>query len=614
MVISIFKPSKNAMLCDVQYVKQNRKAETPDYLYLIWRDLDTQEKFMEAIKEPEMDIYFEKPEYRNHVYNREYARLDEVEKVRVKYKDIISEIANDIGPDGKQYLSNAYKTRNFKALNDFFLYPYVYGADYDVISYYRIKWLMNFDNDIPKKLHKGYMDIEVDGFDVPGMPSAEDCPINAITLIDEWNKTVYTFLLTDRPYRELRHLSKEKNEKRKEMYEHMHREQADLKDNLDDFNKELHSLFDESYGEMKYKQYFYTDEKKMLTHFFQLVNSLKLDFIGIWNMSFDIPYIIDRLEALGLDPKQVMSHPDFPVKYCWFKEDKKNHAVKNKTDILYLTSYTVFYCQMELYGAIRKGQSELRSFSLNFIGYHELKDTKLDYSEDGNIKTLPYMNFKLFVVYNIKDVLLQMGIERRTNDFDTLYMSGYKNATSYDKAFRKTVTLRNVQYLSYMQQGLVPGENINIYNKEDLKMETDDDEEEDEVEDEFEGALVADPQYNGYVGINLYGRPTNNIFANAIDFDMSAFYPNTISGMNITASALIFKTIMPASQFEMFGGKMKLNGQTKDYFQREDDCGKECIDNFQTGNYLTTGHKWLNLPDIYTVYNFIEKRMKKYER
>ena len=607
-------PNKsNSMLWDIQYIKANRKKGTPDYLYMIWRNLDTQEKFMQAVKEPLMDIYFEKPEYRTHRYNKNYARLEEVTRKTVKCNNIVREIANDMGEQGIRYLNNAYQSGNYQSIQNLFLYPYVYGADYDPATWYRVQWLLHMDNDIPKKLHKGFLDIEVDGIEVPGMPSATDCPINAVTLIDDWNKTVYTFILTHRTFipKNTNGMSQREidiENKRREMYSHMHAEQDHMIENIDEFNQELHDLFDESYGELDYRQYFYTDESKMLVHLFQLINQLKLDFIGIWNISFDIPYIMDRLEALGLDPAMVMTHPDFPVKRCYFKADTINHDIKNKSDSFILTSYTTFYDQMELYASIRKGASELRSYRLNFIANHEIKDTKLDYSEDGDIKTLPYTNFRKFIIYNIKDVLLQMGIERRTTDFDTLYISSYKNATSYDKVFKQTVKLRNVQYLSFLKQGLVPGENINIYNKESALIES---EEDDDDDSEFEGALVADPKYNGYVGIELYGRPTNNVFANAVDFDMSAFYPNSIMAMNIDPSSLIFKMIMTGEQFDNLGGDLKLKGITSEYFNHGDDMGKECMDNFQTGNYMSFGYKWLNLPDVSELYNEVKRRMEK---
>ena len=73
----------------------------------------------------------------------------------------------------------------------------------------------------------------------------------------------------------------------------------------------------------------------------------------------------------GLYQKEVMNHPDFPNKQCYFKKDNKN---------------TGFYDQMILYAAIRKGREELRSNKLTYITNKEIGDEKLDYSEEGNIK------------------------------------------------------------------------------------------------------------------------------------------------------------------------------------------------------------------------------------
>lgn len=607
-------PNKEtSMLIDIQYVKPNKKAGTPDYLYVIWRDMVTHKKHLQCIPEPKIDIYFEKPEYRNHEYNKNYERIEHLEKRTVKYKDIIFAIADDMGPQGKQMLSNAFQTGNYNLIRNMYLYPYVFGADYECPSWYRVQWLRNLNNDIPKKLHKGFMDIEVDGLEVPGMPSPKDCPINAITLIDEYDKTVYTFILTGREYipkntSRMTEEQKKKEHERHEMYLHMYAEQAYMQKNTDELRDKLHDLFDDSYGKLDYQFYFYTDERKMLVHFFQLINTLKLDIIGIWNISFDIPYIMNRLEALGLNPTEVMAHPDFPVKYCYFKEDTKNHDIKNKNDTFHISSYTIFTDQMELYANIRKGASELRSYKLNTIANMELKDSKLDYSEDGDIKTLPYTNFEMFIIYNIKDTLLQMGIERKTADFDTFYVSSYDNATPYDKVSKQTVKLRNVQYKSFLEQGLVPGENINVYNKDDNIIKSSD-EDTDDDDSEYEGALVADPQYNDFVGLPLYGKPTNNVFGNAIDFDMTAFYPSTIFAMNIDPSTLIFKTIMSPLQYEMFGGDLKFRGITKHFFEKDDDMAKECLDNFQTGNYMSMGTKWLNMPDVSQVYNRLKSKL-----
>lgn len=604
----------NAMLIDIQYVKANRRQNQPDYLYVIWKDLLTKQKHLQAIPEPKMEIYFEKPEYRNHDYCRSYARLDEVDKKVVKYKNIIYEIANEMGPAGREKLNYCFNTRNYNALKEFYVYPYVYGADYDVRVWYRNKWLEQFDNDRPKEISYGFMDIEVDSFEARGMADPAYCPIDLVTLIDVTSNTSYTFSLVGvcgeaKDTAKMKRKEREHELYRRHMYQQRLQQQAIITEDVDYLVKKAHERFDETYPGMEYKFYFYKDEAKMLVHLFQLINRLKLDFIGVWNISFDIPYIMERLRVLGLDPAEVMCHPDFPVKECWFKKDNRNFQVKNKGDFFHISSYTVFVDQMINYAAIRKGRSELRNYKLTYIAKKELNDEKLDYSEGGNIKTISYNDFLTYILYNIKDVLLQKGIEQRTADLETYWIASYYNITAYENVFKQTVKLRSAQYHSYMKQGLVPGENVNIFY---YGVEKEEDEDE---ESSFEGALVGNPKLIDYFGMRLYGKRTNSIFRFSIDFDMSSFYPSTIAAMNIEPSNLIFKVILDCTQYDVRGGKLPFHGITDIQIVEEnddsfkDDIAKEVFDNFQTKDYLSFGHKWMNLPSVEEVYDELVKEL-----
>ena len=602
-----------SMLIDIQYVKASKKDNHCDYLYIIWKDLRDNKKHLNIIPEPVIKIYFEKPEFRNHTYNKNYARIDELDEKIVKYKDIVYAIVDDMGDAGRQKLNNYFTTGNYKGIREFYAYPYVYGADYDIRTWYRLQWMLDMDNDLNKPLTKGYLDIEVDTLEAVGMPNPAHNPIDLVTLIDTTTHTSYTFALIGVSYQEkdtswMTEEDKIKEMKKKMMYEYRLEKQKYWSSHPEELVEEAHKLFDENYPDMDYNFYFYTDERKMLVHLFQLINQLKLDFIGVWNISFDIPYIIERLKTLGLDPAQVMCHPDFPVKECWFKKDTINFEVKNKADFFHCSSYTVFYDQMIVYAAVRKGASELRSNKLTAIAKVEIDDEKLDYSEDGNIKTVSYRNYLRYILYNIKDVLLQCGIEERTHDIETYYLTSYTNITQYENEFKQTVKLRNVQYKSFLSQGLIPGENVNglYYNMTDHSKE-------DKDGVGFEGALVGDPTLNGKFGVEMFGKITNSIFDYSIDFDMSAFYPSTIRAMNIDPSCLIFKLIVNADQFDVRGGKLKYRGITDiqvnehndDSFH--DDIAKEIMDNFQTKNYLSTGEKWLNLPSVNEMYRYLKE-------
>ena len=598
----------SAMLVDIQYIKPRKNEK--DYLYIIWKDIDTGEKCLNIIEEPEIDIYFEKPEYRNHGYNLNYSFMDRVEKRTIKAKDITKTIVEDGGQRLKQWFSDMLTTKQFGRIREIYAYPYVYGADYALPVYYRYKWMQEYDNNRPKPITKGFLDIEVDIMEATGFPNPAHDPIDMITLIDAHANVSYTFTLIGKTCMENNTEQMpvdmaRKELKRRDLYAKRLETERYYLDNKDELIAKIHERFDDSYPDMDFKVYFYNNELKMLVHLFQLINSLKLDFIGVWNIKFDIPYIMGRLQHFGINPADVMCHPDFPLKECYFKEDKINFAVKNKSDFFKVSSYTVFYDQMIVYAAIRKGQSELRSNKLTYIAQRELNDEKLDYSEVGDLKTLGYKDWLTYLLYNIKDVLLQKGIEERTSDVDTYYLTSYQNITPYEAEFKQTVKLRNVQYLFYLENGKVPGENVNgiYYNQEKSTTQSDDDDE-DEGGVGFEGALVGNPLLIDHFGVELFGKPTNNIFRFSIDMDMSSFYPSTIAANNIDPSCLVFKVIMNADQFTVRGGTVPYNGITDLQLVAENndtftgDIAKEAFDNFQTGNPISTAHKWLNLPSV----------------
>ena len=616
---------ENAMLVDIQYAKAKRKEGINDYLYLIYKDLRTGEKHLETIEEPKMTFFYEKEEFRDHTYNKIFTELDKVTPYTVKYRDIINAISQLQGPEGKRRLKEIYDSKQYDRLKEILADPYVFGADFDIRVWYRYHWLKELNNDKVKVISKGFGDIEVDTFESIGMPDPKWNPIDLVTVIDGDNKKVYTFSLigVECKEKDIDLMSKESQKShelfRRKMYKKRLEQQAYWSSHIDELYEEIHKFFDENYPDFEYKVFFYKNELKMLHHIFQLINKLNKDMFAFWNISFDIPYIISRLEALGDNPTEVICPPEIPNKAIYFKKDKFHFEIKNKTDFFRCTSPTIYVDQMINYAAIRKGQSELRSNRLTYIAKKEIGDEKLDYSEDGNIKTLSYHNFLKYILYNIKDVLLQWGIENRTQDMETVYVSSYENITPYEDVFKQTVTLRDCSYLYYMDQGVIPGTNVNSlffeYGKNNKSQYDEDGNIKEGKEDDvgFEGALVGDPRLIEKFGIRLFGKQTDNIFLKSIDLDMSAFYPYTIITNNIIASALAFKVLISAGLFDVKGGKFKFNGYTtkqmlpdaKDSFS--DDVAKEFGDNLQSRNYLQMGYKWFNFPNVNDVYKAMKK-------
>lgn len=621
-------PKESAMLLDIQYAREDRKNGIPDCLYIIWKDLETNEKHVDTVMSPPMHVYFEKPEYRNHTYIKTEENKDKLTRKTVKYKDIIYEVAKEDGPEAMNYLNTCFQTRNYQGIDRINLSPYAFGHDYDIRVFYRNLWMNNYDNDRPKHLWKAFGDIEVDTLEATGsiaeITEEANCPIDLVTIIDGESKTSYTFCLTGVACKEKDTTNMTAHEldqelERREMYKHRQKEQDYYRTHIDELIAKAHETFDENYPGFEFKPYFYDDEKKMLVHIFQLIHMLNPDFLMFWNIAFDIPYMIARMRKLGLDPKEIMPNPAFINKVCRFKKDKIHFAVKNKTDFFNVSDSTVYIDQMVLYAAIRKGGSELRRYNLQYIAQKELRDSKYDYSEEGTIKTLSYRNWLRYFLYNIKDVLLQYGIEEVTSDLDTLYVYSYENITPYEDTFKQTVKLRNVQYRYWEELNMVPGVNANAILNQGQEEPEEEDDEEDELENTgkkkntgYEGALVGNPLLIKPFGVPIYGKRSTNVFRYSIDMDMSAFYPNTIGAMNIYPPCLIFKMILDAAQYDVRGGKIPFNGITDVQVITENgdslvgDVAKECVDNFITGNIVTFAHKWMNFPSIGEIY----KRLK----
>ena len=570
------------MLLNVIYNQPSPQTNWVDSIDVVYKDLATDEKYLETILNPTMDVYFTKPEYRNYEHPKYVLPVDQCEIKNISCKYATRDIAKQAGGKYEAYYRSCAESKNRKAMKNLHKYPYVLASDYDPESYYRIQFSCNYLNEKPKPITKLYSDIEVDGINIEGFVSDGVAPINAITLIDEKTRKCFTFAL--------------RNEKNPQIQE--------LEDNLDSFKHECHKMFDESYGEFEYNIVFYDekDELAMLKDYFKLIHLLKRDFIMFWNMNFDANYLMDRITELGENPADIMCHPEFPIKKCYYYADRKNFAVKMKKDWFTISDYTVWVDQMILYAQIRKGQSELGSVKLNIIGQKELGDEKLDYSEEANIKTLPYVNYKKFLLYNIKDVLLQYGIERKTSDLDNLYTRSVLNSVPYKKVFSQTALLRNRCYVEYLKQGYVIGNNINLdYNKDW------DSDEDDEEKEKFAGALVGDPTLNSTVnGMEVNGVKNRYVRKYVIDFDFSSLYPSIKIAHNVGPHTLVGKISLDEKVYDRYTAFEMNNDKGNMY-----DSGKDFVENMLCQNPVMTGVRWMNLPNMMEILEMVGKEFGK---
>lgn len=504
---------KCLQLHNVIYHRGKKETEWKDAIDIIYTNLRTGEKKLHTIVEPEIDIYFVKEEFRNYRHNKAYMEIDKCECKRVKYRHLIYEIAKEGGPELQNVLNECKASGNYQAMNNILKYRYVFGVDIKPEALYRIYWKYFYDNSLPKKVTKTFADIEVNIKEIGGVfPKNGNASICMNSLYDEETKTMFTFCLRmkDNP------------------------SQVEFEKNIDKAIANLHEMFDESYDkDIQYKVFMYDDERKLIADIFNLTNTLKRDYLEFWNgHGFDIPYIIDRMKVLGIDPQKTACHCDFKYKELYVYEDRNSFQASTKKSYCQFSGYTEIVDQMLLYAQVRKGGSELRSNKLSSIGEHTIKDKKLNYGEASNLSELPYVNYEMYFQYSVKDVLLQAFIEKKEKDLDNIYVRLDANVTPTNKCFSQTIFLHNRSYYEHLLLNMLPGSNVNIDYGNNTREES---------KIRFSGALVGDPTLNDFTGAIINGRRSKYVFKHVIDFDFSSMYPNTKLAFNIDPSSLIGK-------------------------------------------------------------------------
>lgn len=610
---------KNPTLLNVTYVRPNKRNGQREVFEVIYK---TEDGEVHKTEEPaEGDIYIVKPEYRDYNYNKPQELIEHMDKVRVPISKIKYTIAEAMGEEGKEIIRRSYQERNFKLLNQLYRWPYCFCCDFQPEYYFMKNWYEKYELKRPV-LTKGFLDIETDIMDyqpdLDDIPNTAYAPVNLITIILEETKECFTFIL--RPYVPPKGgRTEEEYKERYKMYERQAEAHKYLMSHLEEFIQDLHDSFDPTYGYLSYNLREYKDEIELIADLFRLINNRKPNFCMIWNMRFDIQYLLYRIVSLGYQPSSIMCSPDFEDQKCFFKVDRSTFLQEKQFDYFFCSSYTQFICQMRLYASIRKSQHKLQSVALNAISDRELKDRKVEYPDAASgIKEFPYVDWLKFIKYNIKDVLLQYGIERKTKDVMTYYMRSHSNLTPYNKIFRETHLLRNVREMYFEKDGWVQGNNLNIIDDDEDELDkrffgTDD---EDEEESTFKGAINAEPKWNDFVGIEIYGSPSNNIYKNSMDYDMGAFYPSIKIASNMDPGTLLYKASFDNDEF--ISGEFTNRSLNTKYTERDKygnlrklDITGEAVNTYVSGNILTFGYNYLNLPSIPSIVDAVFRELKQ---
>lgn len=569
------KPGDNITIMNTMFSrgKNHTDGKYREILTVVYKDCDSGLKYKQEINGPDYEYYVANEDSRTS-YNRLFIEEDKATKVTIPYNQLEKDIAEKVGMKDYYYqnIENGNRTMN-RMLHT---HPDIFNSDMNIEDHYRYRFGKEYINDGSIPITKSYFDIEVDSINMAGdFPELGECPINAISLIMH-NGQIYSFLLRNKTNPLIAKFEEEVND-------------GTIFPELENFviNAVGGPKVAENYNiNFKYNFLFYDeeDEINLIKDLFNAINTFKPDFALAWNMSFDIPYIIERICRLGYNPADIMCHPDFEFKNAtYFVDERMKSEFAERGDFANISSYTTFLDQMIHFASRRKGQNKLISFTLDFVGEAIAKVRKLDYKNiTTNISELPYKDYKTFVFYNIMDTIVQYCIEHVTQDLNYVFSKCVNNNTRYSKAHRQTIYLTNRGVKEFYKDGLIMGNNVNKYNpKPDTK---------------FPGAFVAEPRkVNNHSRLRIFGRFVD-IFDNCDDFDYASLYPSIIRQFNIAPHTQIGMVIIDNKVHD------KENPCHLDSWTR----AGAFMEDMQSQVWLEVCTRWFGLADYTEMYHYVE--------
>ena len=549
--------------------------DVEDVLHVIYKDLTLNKKFVENIEKPKVPIWIIKKQYRGQTgkdakfdcsYNHDFLPKELCDYYEMSYKYKSLELARILGCHPSEVNSSVY----------------VAFSDMDITNIYFIEFLREYPVDPAKYIPTvAFSDIETDVSKTNEMVVNGQMPITVIVYIDPAANAIYQLAMINPEYGRMDYAVSHVNE----------------------IIENYHNLFDAAYGSFNYHIHFFNSEVELLKAYWYIIRNLDPDFLFFWNAPFDVQNIDQRAETLGATSVELMKDPAFGeyqhIKKVIFED--KNHIVHRRKHIFELPIKTIIQCQMVLYAGIRAPRGKIPSMSLNAIADKELKQSKVSYSEEGGSLTkLLHADFVKYMLYNLNDSLLQLGIENKVKDCRAMYSNMYTYALKANEMFIATTMESHNLNLMCFEDNLLLANNRNKNKKatrieielgytsestnEDDYYENDNSDNDDDLSDEdiddimrmeelsnekldkiirnidekhlvvnddgtrrkFSGAIV-----NGSAkvckegtGYTITGKPNKYVHRNVIDEDIESEYPTGIKITNLSNDTFVGKIIL----------------------------------------------------------------------
>lgn len=347
-----------------------------------------------------------------------------------------------------------------------------------------------------------------------------------------------------------------------------------------DYTQELHELYNQyipktelnNNHNVEFK--FFNNEVDLILDIFNKIDNWKSDFVAIWNINFDIPYILKRLEVNNINPKDIFSSKDIDEKYRYFKyKEGTNHKItasgvrkmfepQEQWSTIVTSSYSFYIDQMSAYYYIRLGsKKEPNGYSLDSIlekelgkEFKKLKFNNIEADDGLDWHKKMQNDFRLeYIIYNIWDTMCMLELDNKTKDL-SVSLSVLSGFSPYDIYNSEPKKILNALYFFYLENNRVLGcKGLNVTKKELLGLS------------DWILNLDSELIVNNGEFIEEYNTGKNGIRGNVTDLDAVSSYPSDIYCANVSKDTTrkeiidiegIDKDIFKRQNINLFFGKV----------------------------------------------------------
>lgn len=382
------------------------------------------------IKNPVRSFYVTKPNLRcTHRYKKEFEYIKNLDEIFCNHKALTNTIKNVLN----------LKTRSNYLDANILSNPYLYKADIDIESLIKINYLediekKNISNLIPLEI--GFLDIEIDLNSNIISSDKNDISIMSLTI---GNKVYSTFL---------KHRMFEEDPKTKKI----------VPFTLDQLKQKSAEFYKEDIEKYNFEFFYYpaNNIKEMILYIFNIIKKSHVDFIGIWNMNFDLPFIIRAAEQNNINKIDLLNNDYIPneYKYLYYKEDKyKSSHPMLKWHFLFNVLETQFIDSMCLYPTLRKTNKFESSYKLDYILKKYVgKGKTLELNTEGH-RYYANRRYMTYIIYNQFDTMGLMELELVNKDITNMYLGALSTPL---KDFNKSTKLiTNEHFYYYKKKGMI---------------------------------------------------------------------------------------------------------------------------------------------------------------